>query len=391
MATNIRTLKPHKLLGPGFHIQEEMDERGWTQEDLADVLGVSLKTVNQLLQNKQSITLETAKSLSEAFKQSPQFWMKLDTDYRLQLQAQQTQKEQEVAQRSEIYEFMPINEMAKLGWIPKTKVLDELILRVKKFWNSDKIDFARLREKSLPLFKKSVAHENFDYYAAACWFQMAQNCAKSYTVPEYNKTTLEKLFEELYTFTARKNGIAEFLSMLNQSGVAFFCLKHLPRTYIDGAAFLANKTPIVVYTCRYNRVDNFWFTIAHEIVHVLKHLSEVQPVIIDEDIMKNGSGSEQETEANQMAQKALKHEEILEFFKNSMHYKTREQIVECAENLEIHKSIVVGALAYNDFLSYKHTHEFKEDVWSKIPFEYLIEKRIEDTKLSGQHENQEIE
>ena len=61
---NIKELKAHKVFGPGYFIQRQMDVRGWTQQDLADVLGLSVKEVNHLLQNKQSITFETTVKIS---------------------------------------------------------------------------------------------------------------------------------------------------------------------------------------------------------------------------------------------------------------------------------------------------------------------------------------
>ncbi|MFA4830411.1 MAG: HigA family addiction module antitoxin, partial [Thermodesulfovibrionales bacterium] len=77
---------PYKNIGPGEFIKEELEVRNWRQEDLAEILGISLKTVNQLIKNKQTITIETAKLLSKAFGQSPQYWINLDSNYRLRRQ-----------------------------------------------------------------------------------------------------------------------------------------------------------------------------------------------------------------------------------------------------------------------------------------------------------------
>lgn len=79
----INKFKPYKNIGPGEHIKEMMEIRDWTQQDLADVLGVSTKHVNKLLNNKQPITLNMTKLLEEAFELSPQFWINLDVNYRM--------------------------------------------------------------------------------------------------------------------------------------------------------------------------------------------------------------------------------------------------------------------------------------------------------------------
>ena len=58
-----------------------METRGWTNEDLAQVLGLNLKTVNELLNNKQRITIDTAKVLGQVFEQSTRYWLNLDNNY----------------------------------------------------------------------------------------------------------------------------------------------------------------------------------------------------------------------------------------------------------------------------------------------------------------------
>lgn len=77
---------PFLNIGLGKFIKEELEVRNWRQEDLADILGISLKSVNKLIMNKQVITIETEKLLSKAFGQSPQYWINLDTNYRLRFQ-----------------------------------------------------------------------------------------------------------------------------------------------------------------------------------------------------------------------------------------------------------------------------------------------------------------
>lgn len=68
---------------PGELIREEMDERGWSQQDLASVMGTSQVTVSQLLNAKRSVTPRTAHALAAAFGTSAELWLNLDAQYRL--------------------------------------------------------------------------------------------------------------------------------------------------------------------------------------------------------------------------------------------------------------------------------------------------------------------
>ena len=76
---------PYLNIGPGDFIKEELALRNWKQEDLADILGISNKTANEIITNKQTITIDMANLLSQAYGQSPQYWINLDTNYRLRL------------------------------------------------------------------------------------------------------------------------------------------------------------------------------------------------------------------------------------------------------------------------------------------------------------------
>ena len=60
---------------------------------------------------------------------------------------------------------------------------------------------------------------------------------------------------------------------LAQHGIGFEYLPHLPRTHLDGAAIkLDDGRPVIGMTLRYDRIDNFWYTLLHELSHVGLHL-----------------------------------------------------------------------------------------------------------------------
>ena len=70
-------------VGPGDYILDFLDSFGWTQNDLADVTGFSLKSINQLINNKQGITPETAITLEKVFGSPAEFWLNVDAKYQI--------------------------------------------------------------------------------------------------------------------------------------------------------------------------------------------------------------------------------------------------------------------------------------------------------------------
>src|SRR5260221_13677420 len=68
---------------PGEFIRDELEARGWTQSDLAQILARPIQTVNQIVNGKKRITPETAVELALAFDTSPELWLNLENAYRL--------------------------------------------------------------------------------------------------------------------------------------------------------------------------------------------------------------------------------------------------------------------------------------------------------------------
>lgn len=367
-------------IGPGEFIKEELEYRGWTQEDLATILGLSLQSINKLIKNKQPITLDVARRLSKTFGQSPQYWLNLDNNYRLR-QEEETAAEKDTSLRAQIFKYMPLREMCKKGWLScNLKNIDYVVDEIKSFWEIEQLDFSFIDKKLLPNFRRSLAYQQFDKYYALTWFKMAQKCSRLYTVPEYNRQLLSNLADHIYEFTFRENGVKVFLKKLEKTGTKFFVLSHLPKTYADGSAFFMEKNPVIVYTQRYDRIDNFWFTIAHELAHVLLHLKNRKSIFIDRLDQIN---SNEEKEADKLASKWLKVEPILTYFEDYKHYISRVRVKACSEELQIHPAIIIGVLQHHRYLSHRNLNEFKLRVSQYIPEEYYAEKRLKEVRATG--------
>ena len=368
-------IKLNRYIGPGPAIKEQLELRGWTQEDLSDILGMSLKSINKLLLNKQSITIDTAKMLAEVFDVSPQKWINLDTNYRLSLK--ETTTISPVRVKSELYKYMPINELFKKGWLKRTSFVEELEKQIMIFWGKKTLDFTFLDKTIAAVnYRKSSAHSQYNHYAAETWCQMAKNSAALFKVKKFDKNKLEKILSKIHSYTIIENGVEVFLEDINNVGVIFMCLPHLQKTYIDGAAFIINETPVIVYTGRYKRFDNFWFTVAHEIAHILKgHIDNNGECIID-DLHSKGIESEideKEKEANDLANEVLLHNQIVNYLDNSLNYLMENDIYKCAEKFGIHPSIIIGALAHRKVISFAHLHTFNKDIMPLIPKKYFVE------------------
>lgn len=370
MATT-QKLRPAIKFGPGYFIKEQMEYRSWTQEELAEVMGMTIKHINAILKDKQTITLDTAKVLAEVFDTSPQYWLNLDANYRLWLDSVPSEKEKQAELKANLYERMPIRDMIAKNWIPAFADVYELYDSLLDFWNTKKLDFDEWDKQITPLLARKS--ENFNQYKASytyTWYHKAMIVASGYTVPEFDKKGLEELYNDLHNYTVKENGINQFLEKLNQLGVVFFVLPHLQKTYLDGAAFYYQNNPVIVYTARYKRIDNFWFTIAHEIAHILKHLDEKNTFFLDN--FREEEVNDLETEANQLAAEKLKHQEIITYLKTKINYLSTTDIENCAKQLAIHPALIIGKLAFDKTISFANQRLYNEDVLDLIDANYLV-------------------
>jgi HTH-type transcriptional regulator/antitoxin HigA len=144
----------------------------------------------------------------------------------------------------------------------------------------------------------------------------------------------------LAKLSLRDDGLKAVVEQLADLGVAFVVLPHLPGTHLDGAAMLrSDGVPVIALTLRKDRIDNFWFTLLHELAHVKSHLVSGTQVILDD--LEIGSAEDIEREADEMARVALIPDELWATF-NSGAYVSMAEVFDFARRAEVHPAIVAG-------------------------------------------------
>ena len=83
---------PAEVFPAGEFVREELETRGWTQADLAEFMGRPLRSINEIINGKKGITAETAIQLGNAFGTSAEYWINLESAYRLHIARRQGRK-----------------------------------------------------------------------------------------------------------------------------------------------------------------------------------------------------------------------------------------------------------------------------------------------------------
>lgn len=335
---------PAQPFPPGEYIQEELDARSWTIDDLAEVTGISSRQLKNLIHAKSGITPESAKALAEAFGQEAQTWMNLQAAYELAMHAQE---ERGIARKAKLYEKVPVRELKRRNWIPNTNDIDEMEISVRKLLNIDAItDQPNLSVAA----RKSTSYEA-DTAAQIAWYCRCRQLAEGVAAAPYKDANWKPGVERLLALTENEADVRLVPKLLAEIGIRFVLVQHLRQTKIDGVAIWLNeKSPVIAMSLRYDRIDNFWFTLMHEMIHI--KYREQSPVDVD-----IGESDEDlpvmEQRANREGGNLLIPSDKLDSFISRMHpHYYQERIVQFARARKVHPGIVVGQLHGRGKLKY---------------------------------------
>lgn len=148
---------------------------------------------------------------------------------------------------------------------------------------------------------------------------------------------------KLVSLTRQESGPSAARRMLAEKGIALVIERHLPGSYLDGAAMLADSgRPIIGLTLRHDRLDNFWFVLMHEVGHIFCHLFDGQRFDFFDEESSSGA-DEIELEADRFALDALIAEEVWDQCLSRFAL-SEEAVLIDAEALGIHPSIIAGRI-----------------------------------------------
>jgi HTH-type transcriptional regulator/antitoxin HigA len=340
-------LRPARPVAPGRILRRELDERGWTQQDLARIVDRPPQVINQIVQGKKQITPDTAIEFAQAFGTSAEFWTNLEAAYRLQLAAQQDPGDA-IGRRSKLYAVAPVRELTKRGWVEDAADEDVLERNV--------LEFLDLRSFDEPLpqaasFRCSPARTP-DQRGLYAWTRRVEILASQQTTGAYDRTKLEAGIPGILELARTPEQVVRVPAALLALGVRCVIVPRLERTYADGAALHANEQPVVALTLRLDRIDNFWFTLMHELAHlVLGHEGSFIDETGETDCVLNSC----EKRADRLASDWLAPPRAYRAFLAERRSRfPLDAVTAFAASIDRHPGIVVGRLHYDGKLNFKY-------------------------------------
>jgi HTH-type transcriptional regulator / antitoxin HigA len=324
---------PIALPDPVDAILFRMEQQGLTRKDLAVYIGSQSK-VSEVLNRKRPLSLAMIRNLHEG--------LQIPAHVLLQEPGKQLEP------RCFDPDDYPLNEMLKCGYF--------------KGWSGSlhaaKEQGEELLTRLFAVFGESIpqaiycrrADNDINVHALSAWQACVLTRIQDEELPEYEPEMLDDTF---FKKLARASYFAEgpqlVKGLLNEQGIHFMLLPHLPQTYLDGASFLSpTGRPVIGMTLRHDRLDNFWFTLAHELAHVHLHLKDDEQAFFDDiESGQSNANDSREVEANSFAQEMFIPKHIWEQEGPSVLPSSEErEILALADKMEISPAIIAGRIRW---------------------------------------------
>lgn len=332
----------HEPMGypsPLAAIEFRMDQGGLSPRDLIPFIGSRAK-VSEVLSGKRAITMPMARALHEH----------LGIPADVLLRQPGTALDETLADLE--WTRFPLKAMAKLKWFPdgpdSAERAEELIgALIERAGGRDVVGAALYRKND-----HLRVNAKMDPYAlkAWCWQVLAkanENPPKANYV--CGSVTLDFL-KEVARLSGSEDGPRLAKDFLAENGIALVTERHLPRTYLDGAALrLGDGRPVIGLTLRYDRIDHFWFCLLHELAHVGRHMDHNQGVAFFDDLtlrtVEGGRENPREAQADEWAEEALIPWAVWEA-SAVRDRPTSMAVMNLANVLQVHPAIIAGKVRY---------------------------------------------
>jgi len=337
---------------PGDFIRRELKHRGWSQRQLAEIIGRPYQMVNEILRAKRGITPETAVAIAAAFNTGPDIWLEREARY----QASRTEVDvAPVRQRARLYELAPIREMEHRHWIRPTNNIEDLEKELKSFFDVESLD----KEPTIGAATRRAgdAEEPLSLSQRAWCFRVKQ-LARAKLASQYDESNFHNCARELRKIAAYPQEVHRVPDVLSSYGIRFVVVEPLKSCKVDGVAmWLERNEPVIGLSLRYDRVDAFWFTLCHELSHILhRDESGVDCGVADSLMMPMAVKTEMERRADaEAATMLIDEKEITSFILRVGPLYSKDRVARFAHRIKIHPGIIVGQLQFRGEIGY-HAH-----------------------------------
>ena len=312
MAVNIKQLTPAFAIHPGEMLKDELDARGVTQKDFARLTGIPQTQLNEIIKGKRGIYADTALVIGKALKMDAVLWTNMQMNYELDL-ARINEKNKARLEAIDIWhmikEYIPVKYFKKEEILTGNPVQDIPVIKDVYCINNVEQLASLYSQANYARFRKSDKL-SIDKVNLVGWVKLVAYKAADIKVAKFdsrNETELIKTLNDV--FKKNKKVIEKTVAILAGYGIKLVIQTHPEKCAVDGISFWSKGNPAIGMTVRHKRIDNFAFTLMHELGHVFKHLvnsNTAEFIDLDKEHSDTAyKNSKEEQEANEFASASM--------------------------------------------------------------------------------------
>jgi len=334
---------------PGQLVGRLLEARGWSKRVLSIVLSVDESIVNKIVSDRRAVSASMALMLGEAFNVEPEIFLELQKSFDLAKARFMAQPDPGRATRAALFGDLPVAEMIKRRWLRADDIRDtkKVEAELMRFFRVDSLDKIEI----LPVAAKKTNYSAEPTAAQVAWIQRVRLIADEMMVGHYTPFAGRAAIKKLASLLLAPQEIRKVPRILAESGIRFVIVESLPSAKIDGVCFWLDDSPVIGMSLRFDRIDNFWFVLRHELEHVIQnHGRDV--VMVDElEGERAGTGTDiavEERIANEAAADfCVPKQELKKFINKKAPIFAERDILGFAATLQIHPGLVAGQLQHH--------------------------------------------
>lgn len=347
--------KPDWVSPPGHTIVSILEERELTVEQFARQIGRSAAVAQKILDGAHAIDADLARQLASTVGASETFWLSREHDYRASVQPPE---DVTVTTLSDLIGRLPVGDMQKFGWIEKARSRDDQIAECLSFFAVSSLAQWQGRYENAfqtAAYRRSTAYASCEV-ATTAWLRQGEIETQYDEVAVWSPKVLESQIPHFRRLTWYKSP-ALFLPKLKEAfaaaGVKFAIVRAPKGCSASGAVrILADDTPHIQLSFRYLSDDQFWFSLFHEIAHLLLHYDKM-PILENTELTED----ECEREANEYAAQVIVPMPYREEFLSLGG--SRFPIINFAKKVGVAPGLIVGQLQHEGIIRFNQMQHLK--------------------------------
>ncbi|QHT65385.1 HigA family addiction module antidote protein [Rhodocytophaga rosea] len=346
----------NRLIHPGEILAQELKERGIKQSEFAEELLMAYSQLNEIIKGKRSISADLAIILDAALGIPAVFWTNLQAKYDLEValvKKTNLEKADLIRWKKQIKQWIAFSYFKEEQVLIDLREKDEQ--KIKEIFKVNQIeDIPKVIEAgNYSRFRKSEFFVT-DPINLTSWIKYIEYLSEKEQVRDFTLENQNELILKLKKILMGTHVVEKTRKQLADFGIIFIYKGKPEKVPVDGMAFHNGKNPVIALTGRYKRIDNFAFTLFHELGHIYLHIKNkknVEPFIDNLENKQAQTGLE-EAQANEYAQKNLIPEDKWQKIKDSYHFDD-VSINRFAQEIGVPAAIIRGRLCNEYLVSYK--------------------------------------